>query len=343
MRVVLLVATGLLAWPALGGEILLQGDDPLAVIALNPDHAAIFADDGAFGGLDAGLPGDAWYYRLSVTDVGKRFYATPDCISLFVDTTDTRGELTVEVSVYMGPYGSGNGQVLWDDEPILQVNAYGGDDPRVETLRATVEPEPGVHELRITDRHGEGTYITIDAIRLSAEGEPVLVDADGSPIDLTSPSLPAEQAEAVAEQLDTLPDLAVFTPDTQWHATENFPVPTWAACAAFDGDPDRDYWAGGTPAPHAIVVTYPEPITFDTNRILWLGENRAVSYGLEAWDGRRWNLVYHDPHNLREAPIYVFDPITTTRIRLTILKLTGQQRVLMKAFQLFDRAGGDVP
>jgi len=340
VKAVLAATAVLLAAPALGGEMLLQGDDPLAVVAHNPERASMASGDDALGGLDEGLPGDASYYRLSVTDVGKRFYATPDAISLFIDTTGAAGDLTVEVSVYMGTYGSRNGQVLWDGEPILDVDAYGRGNQRVETLAATVAVEPGVHELRITDRHGEGSYITIDAVRLSADGELSLVDAEGLPIDLSSPSLPPAEAEAIAAELDALPDLAVFGPDTQWHATENFPVATWHARAAFDGDPERDYWAGGTPAPHAIVVTYPAPITFDTNRILWSGENRAVVYGLEAWDGERWNLLYHDAHNLRDTPVYLLEPVTTTRIRFTMLELTGQQRVLMKAFQLYHRAGG---
>lgn len=343
MRVALSLAAAALALPALGGEILLQGDDPLAVVASNPNRASMAAGETAQGGPDAGLPGDRWYYRISVTDVGKRFYATPDHISLLVDTTGARGELTIEVGVYMGTYGSRNGEVLWDGQKILDVNAYGRGNERVETLTHVVTPEPAVHELRIADRHGEGTYITIDAIRLSAEGELRLVDADGLAIELTSPSLPPDEAEAMAAELDGLANLAAFTDDTAWHATETFPVPTWDARAAFDGDPeDGDYWAGGTPAPHAIVVSYAEPISFDTNRILWMGENRAVVYGLEAWDAdkERWNLVYHDPHNLRERPVYVFEPVTTTRIRFTMLELTGQQRVLMKAFQLYDRAGG---
>ncbi len=345
-RRALLLAVALAPGPVLAGEILLQGDDPLAVTTVNPDRASMVAGDGALGGLDAGLPGDAWYYRLSVTDVGKRFYATPDSLSLFVDTGRVEGDLTIEVGVYLGPYGSRNGQVLWDGEPILDVNADGRGNERVETLTHVLAPGGGVHELRIADRQGEGTYITIDAIRLSAPGELTLVDADGLPIDLSSPSLPPDEAEALAATLGGLPDLAVFAPETRWHASENFTVPTWDARAAFDGDPeDGDYWAGGTPAPHAIEVAYPAPITFDTNRILWMSEgvNRAVVYGLEAWDGQRWNLVYHDPHNLRAAPVYVFAPVTTDRIRFTMLELTGEQRVLMKAFQLYHRAGGGQP
>ncbi len=345
MRAALVLATLALALPALAGEILLQGDDPLAVVASNPDRASMAEGERALGGPDAGLPGDPWYYRISVTDVGKRFYGTPDHMSLLVDTTAARGELSIEVGVYMGTYGSRNGEVLWDGQKILDVNAYGRGNERVETLTHRLTPEPGVHELRIADRHGEGTYITIDAIRLSAEGELSLVDADGLPIELASPSLPPGEAEALAAELDALPNLAAFTDETTWHATESFPVPTWDARAAFDGDPDDgDYWAGGTPAPHAIVVNYPEPISFDTNRIVWMdgGTNRGVVYGLEAWDADegRWELVYHDPHNLRESPVYVFEPVTTTRIRFTMLELTGQQRVLMKAFELYDRAGG---
>jgi len=342
MRGTLTGLAALLAMPALGGQILLQGDDPLAVVASNPDRASMASTQTAAGGLDDGLPGDQSYYRVSVTDVGKRFYHTPDHISLRVDTRAARGALTVEIGVYMGTYGSRNGQVFWDDQPILDVNAYGRGNERVETLSATVTPEPDIHELRIADRHGEGTYITIDAIRLSAEGELTLLDEDSFPVQLRSAALPPDEAAAMAEALDALPDLAVFTEDTRWHATENFTVPTWNAQAAFDGDPDKHYWAGGTPAPHAVVAHYPKALTFDTCRILWSDDNRGLVYGLEAWDtdNERWDLVFHEPHNLRERPVYVFNPVTATRIRLTIVELTGQQRVLMKALQLYDRAGG---
>lgn len=344
MRALVLTLAALTALPAPAGEILLEGDDPIAVIASNPDRASMVSGDDAAGGLDEGLPGDLSYYRISVTDVGKRFYQTPDCIALRVDTTGIEGPLTVEIGVYMGTYGSRNGQVLWDGEPILDVDAYGRGNERVETISATLTPEPGIHELRIADRHGEGTYITIDAIRLSAEGELALVDALGFPIDLSSPSLPPAEAEALGEQLGDLPNVAALREGVTWRATENFTVPTWSAQAALDGDPDDgDYWAGGTPAPHALLVEYPESITFDTCRILWMGDNRGVVYGLEALDPveQRWKLVFHDPHNLRERPVYAFEPVTATAVRLTILDLTGDQRVLMRAFELYDRTGGD--
>ncbi len=343
MRMLTLILAAAVALPATAGEIVLQGNDPLAVIATNPERASMASGEAAAGGLDEGLPGDLNYYRISVTEVGKRFYQTPDSISLRVDTTGVRGDLTVEVGVYMGTYGSRNGQVLWDGEPILDVNAYGRGAERVETLSATLSPTPGIHELRIADREGEGTYITIDAIRLSAEGELALVDARGFPIELASPSLPPAEAEALGETLARLPDLAKLRAGMTWHATENFTVPTWSAQAALDGDPeDGDYWAGGTPAPHALVIEYAEPIAFDTCRILWMGANRGVVYGLEARDPAqdRWRLVFHDPHNLLEAPVYTFEPVTATALRLTILDLTGDQRVLMKAFELYDRAGG---
>ena len=341
MKAVAVIAFIALGACAVADEVLLAGDDPLAVTTVNPERASMAADDSVPGGLDAGLPGDAWYYRISVTEVGKSFYATPDSLSVFVDTTGLQGPLRIEIGVYMGAYGSRNGLVTWDGEKILDVNAYGRGNVRVETLEHTLTPGPGAHELRIADQPGEGTYITIDAIKLSGEGTIAVVDADGVAVDLRSPSLPPDEAERLAPALDALPDLAVFAPDTVWQATETFPVPTWDARAAFDGDPDDgDYWAGGTPAPHAIVVQYASAITFDANRIRWMGENRAVAYGLEAWDGQRWNLVYHDPHNLREQPIYVFDPVTTTRLRFTMLRLTGDNRVLMKAFELYNRGGG---
>ncbi len=344
MRVLAFTLAATVALPAAAGEILLQGNDPLAVIAANPERASMASGEAAAGGIDEGLSGDLDYYRISVTEVGKRFYQTPDSIALRVDTTGVRGELTIEVGVYMGTYGSKNGQVLWDAEPILDVNAYGRGNERVETLTATLTPEPGIHELRVADREGEGTYITIDAIRLSAEGELALVDARGFPVELNSPSLPPAEAEALGETLAALPNLAKLREGVTCHATETFTVPTWSAKAALDGNPeDGNYWAGGTPAPHALVIEYAEPITFDTCRILWMGANRGVVYGLEARDPAqdRWRLLFHDPHNLLEAPVYAFEPVTATSLRLTILDLTGDQRMLMRAFELFNRAGGD--
>ena len=344
MRLLAVILAAAVALPAAAGEILLQGNDPLAVVAVNPDRASIASGEAAAGGLDEGLPADLDYYRISVTEVGKRFYKTPDSMALRVDTTGVEGELTVEIGVYMGTYGSKNGQVLWDGEAILDVNAYGRGNERVETLTATLAPAPGIHELTIADREGEGTYITIDAIRLSAEGELALVDARGFPIELSSPSLPATEAEALDETLAALPNLAKLREGMTYHATENFTVPTWSAQAALDGNPeDGDYWAGGTPAPHALMIEYAEPITFDTCRIRWMNANRGVVYGLEARDPEqdRWRLVFHDPHNLLEVPVYAFEPVTATSLRLTILDLTGEQRVLMRAFELFNRAGGD--
>ena len=41
MRGTLTGLAALLAMPALGGQILLQGDDPLAVVASNPDQASM--------------------------------------------------------------------------------------------------------------------------------------------------------------------------------------------------------------------------------------------------------------------------------------------------------------
>ncbi|HJN18658.1 MAG TPA: hypothetical protein QGH10_24360, partial [Armatimonadota bacterium] len=119
------------------GDVLLQGDDPLAVASVDPIRPSIAAEDAATGGLDAGLPGDTSYYRLSVEPVGKRFYQTPDALMIYIDTTDVQGDLHIELGIYRSRYGSRNGEVCWDGTKILDVDAYGGEDLRVETLTHT--------------------------------------------------------------------------------------------------------------------------------------------------------------------------------------------------------------
>jgi hypothetical protein len=243
----------------------------------------------------------------------------------------------------LSQWGSPTGEVLLDDGVIGEFSGVGTPDrPATETFQIT--GTGALQALTIRPRAGAGGYVHVDALALAAEGPVEILDPDGRPALMLSRALPPPEAETVRAAMAPKANLAILGDAMRYQATEEFATAidgtrTYSPAAALDGDPESSYWAGASPPPHALVLTWKEPVRLTHNRIVWLGENRGIWYGLEYWNGTRWQLLYEEPRNLQREPVYEFAPVTTTSVRFTAYTLTGQQRVLMSAFELYNLPG----
>jgi len=74
--------------------------------------------------------------------------------------------------------------------------------------------------------------------------------------------------------------------------------------------------------PYSMVLTWPQPVTFNTNTVLWGADNfdYGTDFGLEYWDEAKggYVLAYEEKANTSKLSIHSFDPITTSKIRFTI-------------------------
>jgi hypothetical protein len=86
---------------------------------------------------------------------------------------------------------------------------------------------------------------------------------------------------------------------------------------------------------NACQVTWCGPIWFSNYRPLV-----AEDFGLEYWDGRAWQLVFHEIANEDSTCIKTFKPVTTTRVRLTVFRATPNFETLrVRSFDLFNLPG----
>jgi hypothetical protein len=326
--------------PSAGGvEVTITCADPLAVECAGPVQPS--TGDGAPGGLDAGLVGDSDRILLGTASVAKTWYGANDSATVYFIGV---GPITVEIGHMPYEFGARHGEVLVDGAAVAQFEAH---RPAAESAVVTVELAATGAVQSLTVRPADdGGYVVLDAIRFRA-GSPVrIVDRQGRPALIASGALAPSAVAAISGRMTREANLATRASGLTYSATEEWksnPGTTspYSALAVLDGDPSPDnYWAGGTAPPHALVLRWPRPITFDTNRIIWLGTNRGVWYTLEYWDGTRWRVVYEERRNVQVEPVYRVAPITTDQLRLTILSVIGQQRVLMTAFELYNLAGG---
>jgi hypothetical protein len=321
-------------------EVIVTCSDPLVFEATDPSAPSV--GEGAPGGIDAGLIGDSDRVLLGTSRVGKTYYGTNDSLSLrFIAT----GPVTVEIGHLPYEFGCREGIVQLDGTELARFPEHlPHAEPATTVLQITGTGRVQTLTIRPADDSG---YVTLDALRLSAEGPVRIVDAAGRPALVASAALPPAEAAAAATALDRARDLATPAQGMTYRATDEWgrdlePTGMYSAGAGLDGAPsETKYWAGTTPPPHTLLLTWPQKVRFDTNRIVWLGTNRGVWYTLECWDGARWRSIYNERRNVQATPIYRFPPVTTDRVRLTILTVTGQPRVLMTAFGLYELGGGD--
>ncbi len=319
-------------------EVLLSMADPFVITCTNPAKPSLRM--GAEGGLDAGQVGDSDFLMLGPKDVGKRFYGTNDAVTIHFRAT---GEVALELGILLSQYGMEKAQVLVDGVQVGEFGARAKPERQV-VHKFTFTGTGQVQALTVKAPLGVGDYVQVDALRLSAGGPISIVNQRGEPVLRVSPALPPAAVEKLLPALKEAPDLARLGPNLSYTATEEFASSadgsrTYTAQAALDGDPEKDYWAGGTPPPHALVLQWRQPVTITTHRLRWMGENRGVWYGLEAWVGDGWKLLYEDPRNLQPEPVYQFAAVTTSRVRFTVYAVTGQQRMLLRAFELYHLPG----
>lgn len=338
MRVllILLLAT---CGAAFADDVMLTMADPSTVTCTNPATPSL--TDGAGGGLDEGQIGDADCLRLGNHEVGKRYYGANDDVTIYFRAT---GPLQVKLGLLLSEWGSKRAELLLNGQVVREFSAHAKPDrPATETCEIT--GTGALQALMIRPATGVGNYVHVDALAISGDGKVEVLDADGRPVLVASAALPLAAAQAAAAAMTPQGNLARVGDKMTYQVTEEFAScidgsQTYAAQAALDGNPESDYWAGGTAPPHALVLTWKEPVTFNHHRIIWLGKNRALTYGLEYWDGERWRLLYEEPRNLQPEPIYRFAPVTTTSVRFTATSLVGEQRMLMRAFELYNLPEG---
>ncbi len=326
--------------PARAEQVTLTCADPFSLTTVNPERPSLA--QGAVGGIDAGMIGDTDYFLLGDHEVGKQWYGANDAAIIhFI----ARGPVTIEVGHRKNQWGSRTGEVLLDGKLLGTFSELAKPDA-VATEKYEVEGSGEVQALLVRPAAKVGNYVQLDAVRLTAQGSVQIVDARGRPVLVPSAALAPERAQAVAARLAQAPNLARAGAGMSYVASEEFATgidgsQSYSARAALGGGEGLGgYWAGGTAPPHALTLTWQAPVTLTTNRITWLGLNHGLWYGLEYWDGACWRLLYEERRNLQEQPIYQFAAVTTTRVRLTILSLTGDQRVLMKAFELYNLPDG---
>jgi hypothetical protein len=334
------ICLALLLLPALvrADQVVLTMNDPFSVTCVNPAKPSL--REGAPGGLDEGLLGDTDNLLLGAHEVGKQWYGSNDAGTIYFRA---EGALTIEVGVWLSQFGCPQAAALLDGSELGQFTAQGNPDgPAVH--RFTVQGTGQVQALTVRPLTGNG-YVHLDAVRIAAPGKVEVTDAGGRPVFLASVAVPPAEAAGLVKRMAAARNLAIVGEAMTYAVSEEFATGidgsrSYSGQIALDGNPDNEYWAGGTPPPHTLLLTWKRPVTFDTNRIRWLGENRGLWYGLEYWDGVRWRLVYEEKRNLQPEPIYRFPAVTTDRVRFTTFSVLGQQRMLMRAFELYKLGDG---
>ena len=87
-----------------------------------------------------------------------------------------------------------------------------------------------------------------------------------------------------------------------------------------------------------------KPVTCNAARIVWNGHSYgsqpkpADDFGLEYWDGRAWQLIFHEVANKNLTSFVTFPSLTTTRVRLTVFR-DNHSEYMNVAAKLFDLAG----
>ena len=115
-----------------------------------------------------------------------------------------------------------------------------------------------------------------------------------------------------------------------------------ATDAAFDGDPDT-FWSAPAGSHHAILeADFRKAVKFDRTLVMeWLNDGQRVEhFRIEVWDGRNWKSVVAG-HSIGHKRIDIFQPVTTSRIRLKIISSSAEAYI--REFQVFDSSGGSIP
>ncbi len=104
---------------------------------------------------------------------------------------------------------------------------------------------------------------------------------------------------------------------------------------ALDGNPDT-FWSAPTGSHHATLeLRFAKPTTFDRALTMeWLNDGQHVQkYAIEAWNGNAWRAVASG-QAIGHKKIDVFEPITASRVRLSILSSSSEAHI--REFQLYD-------
>jgi len=98
-------------------------------------------------------------------------------------------------------------------------------------------------------------------------------------------------------------------------------------------------WSSYGQMPHVAVVQWKEPVEVNAVRIKWGSRKEFPSwYGLEWFDGETYRPLVEERENRFEAAIHEFETIRTSRLRLTVFRITGGSTVTLarsvEAFKL---------
>jgi len=138
------------------------------------------------------------------------------------------------------------------------------------------------------------------------------------------PGITSHQADCVINQKD-----GNMSQEAQCFQTANY----WAACSPATQ-------ASGSSVPQVLYVNLSKPETFTVSRLVWASANDSCKdYSLEYFADGKWKLLYHDNANTGQVATYQFKPIVTDKLRLTMYEFSGQARLLMRSFQLYNPEG----
>jgi len=104
------------------------------------------------------------------------------------------------------------------------------------------------------------------------------------------------------------------------------------------GDEQNVWHFPGGRLPIAAIVAWPEPITCNTLVIRWgSSKEPAEHYGIEWWDGKGYQLLFETKGNADGVSIHTFEPVTTSRLRLTLFTMPVRYYcTLVRQFQVYD-------
>jgi hypothetical protein len=88
------------------------------------------------------------------------------------------------------------------------------------------------------------------------------------------------------------------------------------------------------------VVWNKQPVTIDAVRVLWSNLKTARRwYSLEYWDGQQYRLIEDRRDNSYETSVHEFEPVTTSRLRLTVWADLGGWRdmPMVKALEAYKK------
>jgi len=104
------------------------------------------------------------------------------------------------------------------------------------------------------------------------------------------------------------------------------------------GEDEKVWHFPGGQLPIAVIVAWPEPVACNTIAFRWFSKKEpAEHYGVEWWDGMGYRLLFEKEDNAADVSIHTFEPVRTSRLRLTIFRMPVRYYCgLVRLFQVYE-------